>query len=87
MSLPLIYFLYSFYLLLAIWALFSLAAVYHMFKFGLKNFTTFFMTFLYIAVSFVILQASYNYLSQTDWSAELPVLPGVLKGNNYVKIQ
>jgi hypothetical protein len=42
-----------------------------MFRFGVTNFATFFMSFAYIAVSVIIIFISYNYLAGIDWSREI----------------
>jgi hypothetical protein len=71
MSLTLSIFLYIYYAILSVWLVFSLVAVYHMFKFGFKNFITFTTTFTYMAISAVILLSSFGYISQVDWQTEL----------------
>lgn len=80
MTVSLSLFLYIYLFLLLIWLIFSFIALYHMFKFGFKNFTTFFTTFLYIAVSIVLLLISYNYIIQIDWSHNIPLFGGFFGG-------
>ena len=67
MAVQLALFLYIYYGFLVFWALLFLAVIYHMLKFGLKSFTTFLLTFLFIAVAILLLNVSYIYLSQIDW--------------------
>jgi len=68
MAIQLALFLYIYYGFLVIWALLFLAVIYHMLKFGLKSFATFLLTFIFIAVAILLLNVSYIYLSQVDWS-------------------
>jgi len=74
MSFPLYLLLFIYFLFLILWSFFSLVALYHMLKFGFKNFTTFFTTFIYLVISVLILMISYNYLSQIDWGINVYVL-------------
>jgi len=77
MTFSLSVFLIPYLLFLLLWLAFSLVAVYHMMKFGFKNFTTFFTTFIYIGVSIIILVISYNFLSQINWGINMSVLEGL----------
>lgn len=76
MTIPLIAFLFLYLLFVFIWLIFSLIALYHIIKYGQINFTTFLITFAYIAGSIIILFLSYEYLSRIDWSAGLTILQG-----------
>ncbi|MFA6306724.1 MAG: hypothetical protein WCV70_04210 [Patescibacteria group bacterium] len=76
MTIPLIAFLFLYLLFVFVWLIFSLIALFHMIKYGQINFTTFFITFTYIAGSIIILYLSYQYLSQIDWSVGLTILQG-----------
>ncbi len=58
-------------LFLLLFAFFSFVALYHMVRFGEKNFLTFVITFLYIAVSAIILFIAWMALQTIDWSAPL----------------
>lgn len=73
MSFQLIIFLYIYYGFLAIWGLFFLALVYHMFKFGFKNFMTFLLTFIFIAVAVLMLNTSFIYIAKIDWSKNINI--------------
>jgi len=76
MTIPLIGFLYLYFLFVFVWLIFSLIALYHMIKYGQINFTTFIVTFAYLAGSAMILFLSYEYLSRIDWSAGLTIFQG-----------
>lgn len=68
MTFPLYLFLFVYLAFLAICLIFSLVAVYHMFRYGFKTFTTFIITFFYIAVLILIISVSYNAISQINWN-------------------
>ncbi|MCG2700844.1 hypothetical protein L6267_01610 [Candidatus Parcubacteria bacterium] len=68
-------------LFLLLWLIFSLVAVYHMIKFGFKNFTTFFTTFIFVAVSLALLAVSYSFLIQIDWNASVSIFKGAFDGS------
>lgn len=73
MAIQLALFLYIYYGFLAIWALLFLAVIYHMLKFGLRSFMTFLLTFMFIAVAILLLNVSYIYISQIDWSQSIVI--------------
>ena len=58
-------------LFLLLFAFFSFVALYHMLRFGEKNFLTFLATFLYIAVSALILFAAWTALQTVDWTTPI----------------
>ena len=70
-------------LFLLLWLIFSLVAVYHMIKFGFKNFTTFFTTFIFVAVSLALLVVSYNFLIQIDWDASVSIFQGAFDSSQF----
>jgi hypothetical protein len=74
MSFPLYYFLYAYYVYLAFWLIFSIVALYHLMKYGFKNFFTFFIICLYVGISFGLLMFSYYSLSQFDWELNISLL-------------
>ena len=82
MSFPISIFLYLYYAFLLFWAVFSLAALYHMLKFGFKTATTFFVTCGYLAVAIIILAVSFSYISQVDWQSEVSVFSGTFSGTS-----
>ena len=73
MAVQLLLFLYIYYAFLIIWALLFLSVIYHMLKFGLKSFTTFMLTFLFVAVAILLLNVSYIYISQIDWNNTITI--------------
>lgn len=70
MTLQLSFFLYLYLAFLLFWFIFSVIAVYHMFKFGFKNITTYLTVFLYITLAAFILIASFTYIAQVDWNQD-----------------
>lgn len=76
MTIPLIGFLFLYFLFVFVWLIFSLIALYHIIKYGQINFTTFIAAFAYLAGSAMILFFSYEYLSRIDWSVGLTVFQG-----------
>ena len=66
-------FLYAYFVFLAIYALLALFNLYHIFKYGVKNFATFFATFLFLTGLVVILNFSLLEIQKIDWSAAIPV--------------
>lgn len=76
MTIPLIGFLFLYLLFVFIWLIFSIIALYHIIRYGQINFTTFLTTFIYPAVSVIILYLSYQYLSQIDWSVSFNLFSG-----------
>lgn len=84
MSFSLIIFLYIYYFVLAVWAIMFLTIIYHMFKFGLKTFMTFFLTFIFVAVAILLLNTSYLYISQIDWNSTVTIFPGIFTPNEII---
>ncbi len=76
MTFPLYILLFIYFAFLFVWLIFSIIALYHMIRFGFKNFTTFFTTFIFIAVSILILAFTYEYLIQIDWNLEVSAFEG-----------
>lgn len=77
MSFPLYSILFLYVLFLVVWLFFSMVGVYHMIKFGWKNFYTFIATFFYIAGSIILLVVSYNFIIQIDWGLNVSALQGI----------
>ncbi|MDD5071127.1 MAG: hypothetical protein PHQ42_00065 [Patescibacteria group bacterium] len=78
MTFPLYIFLIIYLIFLLGWLIFSFIAIYHMFKYGFLNFTTFFTIFIYIAISILMLLFSYKYLSQIDWQMNVTIFGDLL---------
>ncbi len=76
MTFPLYFLLFPYLLFLLVWMFFSLTAIYHILRFGFKNFITIFMAMLYVGVSAWILLVSYNYIKQIDWDLQISILKG-----------
>ena len=74
MIIKLVYFLYIYYAFITVWAVSFLVGIYHLLKFGFKNFATFIMTFIFIGVAVLLLWGSNNYINQTDWNSEITIL-------------
>ncbi len=64
-------------LFLLLWLIFSIVSVYHMMKFGFKNFTTFFTTFIFIGISILMLTTAYDFIEQIDWKTQITILENV----------
>ena len=58
-------------ILVAIFLLFAIINLYHMFTFGFLNFESFFMTFLFIAGIILILFITYELAMAIDWTQTL----------------
>ncbi len=71
MSVQLSIFLYLYLAFLLLWLAFSLVAFYHIIKFGFKNFTTYFIGFLYLIIAIIILGISFFYIAQVDWQRDI----------------
>jgi len=84
MTFPISYFIYPYFFFLAIWAILSLIAVFHMMKYSFRSFIAFFMTFSYLAVSFLLLMVFYNYFSAVDWQTNISIFEGIFNQNSFV---
>jgi len=77
MEIPYSILLYIFIGLVGVYFIFSLFDLYHIIRFGFFNGTTATVTFIFLAVSALILFISYEQLRPIDWSdsikIELPV--------------
>ncbi|USN53562.1 MAG: hypothetical protein H6760_00060 [Candidatus Nomurabacteria bacterium] len=54
--------------LVGLYVLFAFFDLFHVVRFGMWNFTTTTVTFLFIAGSVLILFVSFQWLSQVDWT-------------------
>lgn len=79
MTISLSIFLYIYFAFLFGWLLFTLAGIYHMLKFGFKNFTTFFTTIIFIGVTITMLAVSYNFIIEIDWKTEVSLFDSLFK--------
>lgn len=69
-------FLYIFYAFLVLWGILSLSGIFHMLKYGFKNFTTFFVTTTFIVVSFLMLSISFTNIRKINWNEEVSLFAG-----------
>jgi len=81
MVLQLKYFLYVYYAFLFVWFLFFLVSVYHMLKFGFKNFITPLTTFVFIGFALILLFVSFSFIASIDWSAEISIFLDIFKSS------
>ena len=74
MSFTLQHLLYFYFAFLAVWAVFFLAGLYHMLKYGFKSLFSFFSTAVFVGGALLLLFASFCLISagegwnQTIWS-------------------
>lgn len=73
MSIPLYIFLIIYLAMVFVFFIFSFFALYHLVRFGVSNFTGFFMTFIYLGVSILILFATLQYINNVNWKEEIPL--------------
>jgi len=85
MTFPLSIFLIPYFILLAVWLILSLVAVFHMLKFGFKTFATFVSVFLYIGVSLIMLNVSYYYIKGIDWNANVSIFEIFIDNNEIIE--
>lgn len=65
--------LYLYFAFLAVWAILSLIGFYHLVRFGGRMFGTFFIGFIYLIGTIIIIYLSYSYLSAIDWQTEVTI--------------
>ncbi|PIP34207.1 hypothetical protein COX69_02690 [Candidatus Falkowbacteria bacterium CG_4_10_14_0_2_um_filter_48_10] len=73
MSIFLYYLLFVYGALMLVWFALVLVALYHMFHYGYKNFTTFFAIFLFLIVILALAYYTYILLAPVDWTAEIKI--------------
>lgn len=74
MPIPLVYFLYFYGGLLALFLLFAVFNLYHLFRFGFTSVRAVMMIFIFISGVVVLLYLAYYFIQQIDWSAQLTLL-------------
>jgi len=82
---PLIIFLYAYYIFLAIWALIALISLFHILSYGVKNIITLFATVLFIGISGLMLSTSFLYINKIDWKAPVSTFGIDFNLNNQFK--
>lgn len=70
-TLPLYIFLILYALFLVGFAFFGFFSVFHLLKFGFNTFGTFFLGFIFLGVSVIILFASVQAIAPIDWGNEI----------------
>jgi hypothetical protein len=70
-------FLYLYIAFLFAWISLSVSAVYHMFKWGFKNFITYLSTFIFVVVSVLMLLVSFYFISQIDWDINITEIQSI----------
>ncbi len=73
MQFPLYYLLIPYIFFLVVWGAFSAIALFHMLSYGFKNCLTIGTILAYLAVSAMMLIASYSYIAGIDWTAQAEV--------------
>jgi len=71
MSISLSVLIIIYLILVAIFAVFAFFNLYHLWRFGFMSFEGFFMTFIFLAGTFLILFITYDLALSIDWSAPL----------------
>ena len=70
-SLSILLIIYGIFVLL--FFLFALANLYHLFAFGFLNFESYFVTFIFLAGTVLILFITYALASQIDWTVTFTI--------------
>jgi len=83
MGIPLSIFLIPFAVLFLLYLAFSYFSLYHMFRFGVTNFTTFFTSFMYIAVSVIIIFLAYERMAGIDWHREIQIFSSLAQPSGF----
>ncbi len=68
LAFPLWYIAVFFLALLGIWILYALFNIAHVLKFGYINYISYFMTFILLGLTVIILFIAYEQLQGIDWS-------------------
>ncbi|MCI0479237.1 hypothetical protein L0Y59_01710 [Candidatus Uhrbacteria bacterium] len=74
MSIPLIYFLIAWLILLAMFALLALVSVVQMLRFGVAGSGTYVSTAVFLGVTAFVVGGVGLYAAGTDWSSTLDIL-------------
>ncbi|MGC9048732.1 MAG: hypothetical protein ACP5IX_00715 [Patescibacteria group bacterium] len=76
MTIPLQIFLYLYFVLAGLVVLFFLANFYHLVRFGVLNFKTVFVSFLFLAGLVILGYFTYQYLIQVNWQEPITIFGG-----------
>lgn len=77
MTFPIIYFLYAYYAFLVIWVFFCLVVVFHILKYGFKNFTNFLITLFFIIISILLVMTSFYFINKINWETNVSIFKDV----------
>jgi len=70
-TIPIIYFLIPYALVMVVFIFFSIFNVYHLMRYGIYNFNLYILSVIYVGGTLFIIGASYIVLSDFDWSVPL----------------
>jgi hypothetical protein len=76
MTIPLIIFLYIYFVLAGVTVLFFLANFYHLVRFGALNFATVFVSFIFLCGLVILGYFTYQYLIQVNWQEPITLFEG-----------
>lgn len=71
LTLPIIYFLYAFGIVMAVWLLYAAVSLLHLITSTNKNGIAAALGFIFTAVSVVLVLASSAYINTFDWQANI----------------
>jgi hypothetical protein len=66
-SFPLWYIAIPFLFLIGMWMIFAFFNIFHALKFGYINYISYFMTFILLGATVIILFIGYDLLSEVNW--------------------
>lgn len=73
MTISLTIFLYVYFAVLAVFLLFFLFIFSHLLKYSFLSFTTFFISFIVLAMLTIVLFETYTFASVIDWNATIDI--------------
>ncbi|MFA5358576.1 MAG: hypothetical protein WC310_01990 [Patescibacteria group bacterium] len=82
MLIPLSIFLYLYIGLVVVFLFFAFFNIYHAIRFSFWDFATFFITFLFIAATIIIMFVSFDYIRQVNWKEGFEFNPPGISGFN-----
>lgn len=68
---PLYYIALPFLFLFGVWLFFSLFNIFHALKFGYINYISYFMTFILVGSTIIVLYIAYTQLADINWTREI----------------
>lgn len=73
------FFFYGYFLVIAMFAIFSLLIIYHLLRFGFFSLINITVILAYLAISFALISYSFTVIYGFDWS--LPLMDPAIFGN------